>query len=74
METGTRVYRFAMTVEVDPDHNAYEDPEWVADAAWGTLSNTYGLLSIYHDGEDSIRQWASAHLALRRPEHSPEDS
>jgi len=47
MEPGTRVYRFTITCEVGPGHEAYDDPEWVADAAWGALTNMYGLLSTY---------------------------
>lgn len=25
----------------------YDDPEWAADAAWGALTNMYGLLTNY---------------------------
>jgi len=32
MEPGTRVYRFSITCEVEPGHEAYDDPEWAADA------------------------------------------
>ena len=45
MEPQTRVYRFVVTFEVEPGHEAYDDPEWAADAAWGALTNMYGLLS-----------------------------
>lgn len=47
MESGTRVYRFVLTFEVETGHVAYDDPEWAADAAWGALTNLYGLRSIY---------------------------
>ncbi len=45
------LYRFAVTVRVEEGHDAYGDPEWVADAAAGVLSNLYGLRCIYHDIE-----------------------
>lgn len=43
----TNRYRITLTVVVDDDHVAYDDPEWIADAAWGTLSNEYGLQCTY---------------------------
>lgn len=46
---GTRTYQFVITFEVEPDHPAYDDPEWAADAAHGTLTNEYGLRAIYTD-------------------------
>lgn len=49
METTTRAYRFVITFEVAPDHPAYEDPEWAADAARGALTNEYGLRALYTD-------------------------
>ena len=52
MEPGTRVYRFVITFEVEPGHEAYDDPEWAADAAWGALTNMYGLLSSYGSIEE----------------------
>jgi hypothetical protein len=48
---GPEVHRFTVTVRVGEDHEAYGDPEWVADAAAGALSNLYGLRCIYHDVE-----------------------
>ncbi len=36
-----------LTVVVPEDHPGFEDPEWVADAAWGALSNEYGLTTTY---------------------------
>lgn len=45
----TRTYRFVITFEVEPGHPAYDDPEWTADAAHGTLTNEYGLRAIYTD-------------------------
>lgn len=52
MESGTRVYRFVLTFKVEPGHEAYSDPEWAADAAWGALTNLYGLRSIYSGIEE----------------------
>lgn len=49
MKEATRTFRFVLTVEVEPSHPAYDDPEWVADAAWGTLTNVYGLRAVYSD-------------------------
>lgn len=49
MEEATRIYRFVVTVEVEPGHPAYDDPEWAADAAHGALANEYGLNAIYTD-------------------------
>jgi hypothetical protein len=47
----TRTYCFTLTVTVGDDHDAYDDPEWLADAAWGVLTNVYGLDCIYGDIE-----------------------
>ena len=47
MDTTTRTYRFVVTVEVEPGHPAFDDPEWAADAAHGALSNEYGMKAIY---------------------------
>jgi hypothetical protein len=47
--SATRTYQFVITFEVEPDHPAYDDPEWAADAAWGALTNEYGLRTIYTD-------------------------
>ena len=44
-----RTYQFTITFTVEEDHEAYDDPEWAADAAQGALSNEYGLRSIYTD-------------------------
>lgn len=52
METGTRVYRFVITSEVEPGHEAYDGPEWAADAAWGALTNMYGLLTSWSGIEE----------------------
>jgi hypothetical protein len=49
MERNTRTYRFEITVEVEPGHPAYDDPEWAADAAHGALTNEYGLRATYTD-------------------------
>lgn len=42
-------YRFVVTFEVDEDHSAFDDPEWAADAACGSLTNEYGLRAVYSD-------------------------
>jgi hypothetical protein len=49
MEPTPRTYRFVITVEVEPGHPAYDDPEWAADAAHGALSNEYSLRTTYSD-------------------------
>ena len=51
MRVPARTYRFALTVIVEDDHAAYDDPEWVADAAWGALTNEYGLECTYGEVE-----------------------
>jgi hypothetical protein len=56
MEKTNRVYRFVLTVEVEPEHPAYDDPEWAADAAHGALANEYGLSAIYTDIAEIIDQ------------------
>lgn len=43
----TRTVQFTITAEVEPEHPGYDDPEWIADAAWGTLTNEYGLRCTY---------------------------
>lgn len=45
VSTETRAYRFVVEFMVEPEHPAYDDPEWAADAVWGALTNMYGLLS-----------------------------
>lgn len=52
MTNDTRSYRFTLTVNVEPGHPAYDDPEWAADAAWGALTNEYGLRAIHSNIED----------------------
>lgn len=49
MDDGTRTYRFMLTVNVEVGHPAYNDAEWVADAAWGALTNEYDLRATYSD-------------------------
>lgn len=44
-----RTYRFVVAFDVEPGHPAYDDPEWAADAAWGTLSSECGLRTVYSD-------------------------
>lgn len=43
----SHTYRFCLTVTVEDGHEAYDDPEWFADAAWGALTNLYGLRCTY---------------------------
>lgn len=50
MTPGTpRMYAFVVTVTVEPDDPAFDDPEWVADAATGALANVYGYNCYFHD-------------------------
>lgn len=51
MDEGTRTYHFTLTVDVEAGHPAYDDAEWVADAAWGALTNEYDLRATYSDVE-----------------------
>lgn len=52
MAAPPRTYRFTLSFEVEADHPAYDDPEWAADAAWGALTNEYGLHAVYMDIEE----------------------
>jgi len=54
MADETRTYRFTIAFNVEPGHPAYDDPEWAADAAWGCLSNEYGLRAVYFNIEDVV--------------------
>lgn len=47
MASDIRTFRFTLTVDVEPGHPAYDDPEWAADAAWGCLTNEFGLRATY---------------------------
>lgn len=44
-----RTYSFRITVKVELDYPAYDDPEWVADAAAGVLANVYGYECLYDE-------------------------
>lgn len=46
-----QVIQFTITAYVEPEHEAYDDPEWVADAAAGALANLYGAECTYGDIE-----------------------
>ncbi|MGH9245951.1 MAG: hypothetical protein ACRD29_16870 [Acidimicrobiales bacterium] len=46
---GARTYRFSITVTVEPGQEGYDDPEWIADAAWGSLANEYGYECTFGD-------------------------
>lgn len=52
MGSDARTFRFTLTVDIEPGHPAYDDPEWAADAAWGCLTNEYGLRTTYTRIED----------------------
>jgi hypothetical protein len=49
-----RTYSFSIAVTVDADDPAYDDPEWVADAAAGALTNVYGYDCLFDDIVDRI--------------------
>jgi hypothetical protein len=49
MKGSPRIYRFSITVTVEVDSEAYDDPEWVADAAAGALANVYGYECFFDD-------------------------
>jgi hypothetical protein len=68
MEKATRVYRFVVTVEVEPGHPAYDDPEWAADAAHGALSNEYGLRATYTDISEIDKSGAQGDSSSAQPE------
>jgi hypothetical protein len=44
---GAQRYCFSITFDVEPEHVAYDDPEWAADAAHGSLTNEYGIEAVY---------------------------
>lgn len=52
MTNDTRSYRFTLTINIEPGHLAYDDPEWATDAAWGALTNEYALRAIYSNIEE----------------------
>jgi hypothetical protein len=54
----SRTFTFRLTVSVDEDHEAYDDPEWFADAAWGALTNLYGVRCVHTDIETLDESWA----------------
>lgn len=64
----TRTYRFTITVTVGADDEGYEDPEWIADAASGTLANEYGYDCVYGDIEELV---GADLLSLRSPRTAP---
>ncbi len=45
--TTERTLEITLTVTLPEGHPGFDDPEWVADAAWGALSNEYGLDATY---------------------------
>lgn len=47
VEQGSGSYRFTITFEIGPEHVAFDDPEWAADAAHGALANEYGIETVY---------------------------
>lgn len=46
---GPRNYRFSIIVIVEPNQEGYDDPEWIADAAWGSLTNEYDYRCTFGD-------------------------
>ena len=64
---GTRTYQFVITFEVEPDHPAYDDPEWAADAAHGALTNEHGLRAIYTEIAEVTGAACYKPLTARRP-------
>ena len=54
----TRTYEFVLSVEVEEDHVAFDDPEWIADAAWGAL--TKRLRARLHLRASATRRGADA--------------
>lgn len=46
-----RTYRFTLTFTVDDEHEGFDDPEWVADAAWGALTSSYRVECTYGEIE-----------------------
>ena len=65
----TRTYRFALTVTVADGHEGYDDPEWVADAAWGALTSGYGITCTY--GQIELLGDDSDDLAVVPPRYPP---
>ena len=49
LDAPPRTYRFTITVTVEPGDPAFDDPEWVADAAAGALANVYGYECFFDD-------------------------
>jgi hypothetical protein len=47
----SRNYRFSLTVQVEDDHAAFDDREWITDAAAGALTNEYCLTCVYGEIE-----------------------
>lgn len=48
-DASPRTYRSAITVTVEPGDPAYDDPEWVADAAAGALRKVHGYRCFFDD-------------------------
>jgi hypothetical protein len=46
-ERGSSSHRFTITFHVGEGETAYDDPEWAADAAHGSLTNEYGIETVY---------------------------
>lgn len=55
MATTPRTLRFSITVTVEADDRAYDDPEWVADAAPGALASVYGYDCFVDDIVELVR-------------------
>lgn len=48
----TRTYTVRFVFEVGPEDPGFDDPEWIADAAHGALTNDYGITCTYGAIED----------------------
>lgn len=49
MSKSGRTYRFSITVTVEADDPAFDDPEWFADAATGVHTNVYGYECFFDE-------------------------
>lgn len=58
--TASRTFRFTITVTVDLDQQGYNDPEWIADAASGTLANEYGYECFFDAVEELVESPGSS--------------
>lgn len=57
----SRRYRFKLTVTVEENHEAFDDPEWSPTLHGERLTNLYGLRCVYTDIE-TVEDSAAADL------------